>query len=330
MSFIYDDEALINNLVKCGQNFEKQFSKMAQVGPSPEQAKLGLSLLDDLENAPLPGEPIISSDLPGSSDLIDMQLESLGTLIRFLALSKIMVNYKRIAFEKNDPQAPKNDKSYELYSLSANAFFAAENQDIPQFDFYINKDLLQQYLVSLQATAHKDENKFLENRLKGLIDEARKNGIKIDPNYKPPAKPGEKPAADPAAAQNLAIALDSLLRLLPLHRDVIDFTRIGDFFTEYKKFLSSSDPTMAASTQANIAEAERLISTARGMTVPEKTAIPMNTSYDQISYSLGKDWPRKFLPYIEELQRIVTLTGDVINQLYIKYGMSRSVSDPRV
>jgi hypothetical protein len=361
MSFIYDDKKLINDLIKSGLESEARIkiSQNIKPGPFPENpfaagqplassgpsappvskgddataatyANIALKLLDEIERAATPGEPTISSNLPGSADLIDMQLESLGTLIRFLALSEIMVDFKRIAFKKDDPQAPKNNRAYELYSLSANAFFAPQNQDIPQFDFYINKDLLQQYLVSLQATAHKDENKFLENRLKILIDEARKNGIKIDPNYKPPGKPGEKPGEKPGTqpgAQNIKVALMPLLQLLPLSRDRIDFVRINNFFKKYNEFLATF-PDTSSPVATNIAEGERLIAKAMELTVPQQQFILIsNSSMDKISFMLGPDWKRKYLGFIETLKRVVTATGSIIAQLYNNYGEDARARD---
>jgi hypothetical protein len=355
MSFIYSDKNLLADLIKYGQEDPRNpipkdpYAKDPKIHPELNQPAMavapptnqmkteadisafGLQLLDDLENVATPGEPTISTNKPGSADLIDMQLESLGSLIRFLALSEIMVNYKRIAFGKEDAQAPKDDKSYEFYSLATNAFFAAQNQDIPQFDFYINKELLKQYLVSLQATAHKDQNTFLENRLRILIGEANKNGIKVDPNYKPPVKPGEKPGEKPGdkpgekpgtqpGSQSFDAALMQLLQLLPLSRDRIDFTRINNFLTKYNQFLATF-PSPSSAISANITEGQRLIAKAIEMTTPQQSFIlTSNSSMDKISFMLGADWKRKYLGFIETLKRVVTTTGSVIAQLYNNYG----------
>lgn len=179
MSFIHDDKNLINELVKHGLDFETKFSKMGQVTPPTNQAMVVLrSMLDSLADQ-LPGtkDPNAPSEIShekgfaeGDPQLTSMNLEGLGALTDFLAVNKITVDGQRISYPMNEDP---NSDDYQLYQLEPNAgLLEVEDRSRVTKGFFVNKDLLNKYLVSLQAQLQAKPNPVMGVQLRKIIQQA--------------------------------------------------------------------------------------------------------------------------------------------------------------
>lgn len=210
MPFIYDDSELINQLLRSALDFDFKFTKRGQaataVGNQNRAALLGhlKDLQDQLNPAgkdPSAGPTVSHEGEAGARAAIgSLQLESLGDLIKWLATSKITVDGKRVAFD-TDPQ----DESYTLYQLETHT---ATQQDCGQAPgrFYVNPELLQKYLVSLQAYEAQHPNLPMQVQLQARIQDANQElGLNINSNYKIP----EKALPDNAVLDNLPKILNT-------------------------------------------------------------------------------------------------------------------------
>jgi hypothetical protein len=207
MSFIYQDKHLIEKLLNSALDFESRFTKQGQdAAAATEQARSALlTQLTDLQNqlsqnaAPTDTTQVAHQ---GGSDqrqsLGSSQLESLGDLIKWLATSQIVINGKRIAFD-TDP----NDDAYTPYQLETHTATPAQRGQAPG-RFFVNPDLLKQYLVSLQAYESQHNNIPMQVQLRALVQDANQElGLEVSQNYKAP----EKALPD-------ATVLDSLPKIL--------------------------------------------------------------------------------------------------------------------
>lgn len=179
MSFIYDDPKLISQLVKHALDFETKFTKEGQAA---NQDLITLrALLDGLANE-LPGtkEPGAPSEIshekgpadpdPSDPKLTSINLEGLGALTDFLMQNKITVDGQRVAYDIS--QDPGSD-DYQLYQLEPNAGLleVADRSQVTK-GFFVNKDLLNKYIVSLQAQLHSKPNPVMDVQLRKIVQQA--------------------------------------------------------------------------------------------------------------------------------------------------------------
>jgi hypothetical protein len=341
MSFIYDDKQLIEDLIKAGLDFDNTFSKKAQTTKlNPDQAKIALILLDNIENVVNPDEPIISSNLDKPEGLLDPYLEGIGALVRYVAANQLMVNGHRIAYDNINKPPAKDTAAYIPYELEANSFTGQwENQPTDRTlknTFFINKDLLINYLMSLQAESHKQKNKLLEFKLKTLIGEANRIfNIKIDPNYKPPTKPGsEEPGKEPGgkpgetpggqpASGGSSQSVKALVQMLPLQLDRIDFTRISRFFTALTNLMGAYSGPKSAEIKNNINNAMGVMQVTANMTANKDTVLSMRSSHEDVAMMLmsntGTPVGRAYVPFLWNMQNIIVSTAAVVENFYIMY-----------
>lgn len=193
MSFIYDDQNLIDQLLGHGLDSEFKLSKRAQA--VNQDYAIVRSLIDSLQqqlpHVGDPSAPAISHEenaTGAAPRLTSINLESLGALVDFLATGKITIDGQRIAHHLNeDPQ----DDSYQLYRLEPNAgLLEVQDRTKVERGFFVNKDLLNKYIVSLQAQMQKTPNPVMDVQLRKIIQQANTMlEAGLSEQYKEPAKP---------------------------------------------------------------------------------------------------------------------------------------------
>lgn len=332
MSFIYNDEKLINELLKSAIDFENRFLKKAQQaapGPAPDPQAVrnsaALKLLDNLEKSVDPDEPIISSTTD-EAKLYSYHVENLGALLNFVIQNGITVGYKPIAVEANP-----NDPSYVFYKLEGNAGFnESADRSRQTKGFYVNKDLLVQYIKSLQKIAHESGNEVMRVQLGSLIDQANNQlGTKIDPNYKPKEKPGqpEQPQQPGKPGQISSVEMEllkSLINNLPLQAESIDFTRIKYFCDTFEKLLQNSRHAEAPSILTNISNLKTAMENASQMT-SSKGDLRISTSgtwqdiKNQLASTVAGAVTSSYRPFLDNLSYIVTTAAALVDSLYAMY-----------
>lgn len=187
---LLDDKNLINKLLKAALDFESKFTKSGQDASvnKEQQSTIVRSMLDSLE------QELSSNDLGKVSyegfvakepELDVNNLIDLGSLVDFLSLNKITVGGQRIAYDEMENP---NNEAYSLYRLEHEAGLNEDLSRQPQkLGHYVNKDLLDKYLVSLQASMQKTPNPVLQAHLNQIIKQAKTLlGSKINEKYTPP------------------------------------------------------------------------------------------------------------------------------------------------
>lgn len=186
MSFILNDSDLIRQLLSHGQDFENRFTKQGQAAVDANAALN--QILTSLENQlhpelrPPSEGPVISTQSDSSQQLTPQALEDLGALAAFLAGAKITVNGKQPVMD-HDP----GEEGYRFYRLEGSSLFEDPNRDITKRGFWINPELLSQYLVSLQSQLTKKPNKILGKYIQHLISQSNDLlGTQVNPQYQAP------------------------------------------------------------------------------------------------------------------------------------------------
>lgn len=193
MSFILDDKDLIDQLVQHGLDFQAKFTKSGQVAAAGVNANTALQqVLDNLQEqiTPAPKDPNaseISTESNQPVQLTSAALESLGSLVQFLASNKVTMNGQRIAYDQQED--PKNE-SYQLYRLEpAAGYLEVADRTKVTNGFFVNADLLVKYVVATQGLETKKPNDVLRVQLGSIITQAnRLLGTKISNTYKEPEK----------------------------------------------------------------------------------------------------------------------------------------------
>ena len=205
MSFIYDDQNLINQLIKIGLNKNAQglpapeTEQQTQANTSLMQANTSLiKLINGLQAHIKPAAKGIiyhEGDVTNRPSVNVTSLESLGDLIRFLSNNKIIMDGKRIAYDTDDPKPQGND--YKFYSPETHTYGEGMRGDAKK-GFYINPELLKSYVSYLQSYNAKNPQPVMDMQLKGIVREINTSmNLGMDENYK------EKDA--PAFADNTVL-----------------------------------------------------------------------------------------------------------------------------
>lgn len=205
MSFIYDDENLISQLLIQAIEFEKKLNKQAQVAPNAKtnvefQNLLNLSdkLVDQLKSQfnPEPKDPN-ASDIKASSGngpkIAD--LNTLGNFLEYMVTNNVTVNNGRVVYAGSE-EPP--DKKVWLPINAERSVLAIESIDAEgkrtqlHADYYVHKDLIQRYLVNLSSQipkADEETQKLMKALLGGLMETVNRIfRTKLTPDYKPPVE----------------------------------------------------------------------------------------------------------------------------------------------
>lgn len=344
MSFIYDDKDLINKLINSAIEFENRFSKKAQIKEtnapftpmkntgdvSGEKARAGIALrlLDSIEQTMSKSGNVTSN--VGNADLTSPDLENLGALLNFIVKNQIMVNYRRIAYDVSET---KPDDSYKLQNAETNPFFAQIGYHSQ--GFFVNPDLLHEYLLSLLATANEKQIATMQVQLKSLISESNsKLGLKTNPSGEDKKDEEEDlknaryfknaPPTPTSGAAATEKSIADVISELPLHPQHVDINKIQRFLDAYKQLAGNS--TYAASALSNIQAAEADI---REVQKYSSTAspFPLGADVDQADVMTFIDKANKqtsYASFLSALYQLVMSTANVIRHfstifaLYLK------------
>jgi hypothetical protein len=208
MSFIFDDQNLIEQLLSSGLQDELKFTKRGQAAAGATDANR-TTLLEHIKNLqdqlqpsgvvkdPNAG-PTISHN--GATALGSPQLESLGDLVQWLANNGSKVDGQVIAYVTK----PADDENYILYKLETHTNTPQQRGQDPA-GLYVNPNLLQKYIVSLQAEETQRPNAIFQKELSSLIEDANQAlGLNIPTQYQAP----EKVLPDAAIVDNVPQIID--------------------------------------------------------------------------------------------------------------------------
>lgn len=174
MSFIYDDKKLIEELIKSAQDFESKFVKKSQVtAPVSQQSKadyfnLAKKLVSNLEASLTPSPNDVSTLSDNPQPLTVNNANSLGNFLNFVADNQIVVGGKRVAYKKGDASKPQGNEYLPINGDMSSVVDMGDQGD--NAEFYVSKDLISKYLLSLQDLAQKNKNDILKIMVGKLIE----------------------------------------------------------------------------------------------------------------------------------------------------------------
>src|SRR5258708_108444 len=246
MSFIFEDSNLIDQLLVHGLEHELKFTKKGQAAASAaDQNRAALlahlkNLQDQLNPAgahrdPNAG-PVISHK--GDAALGSPQLESLGDLVQWLANNEAKVDGKVVAYSNK----PADTDDYTPYKLETHVSTPQQRGQEPGM-VYVNPELLQKYIVSLQANEAQRPNMLMQKQLGHIIQEANQAlGLNIAPTY----KASEKVLSDNAVLDNVPQVINIKQPIaagqIPLtYGDLKDATSFNAWLTKNNISLDEGD-----------------------------------------------------------------------------------------
>jgi hypothetical protein len=199
MSFIQQDQNLIDQLLKSALEFETKFTKQGQeAANNTQQATTALqtqikNLQDQINPSGVAKDPNATPTISHAGDastapeLKSENLEGLGALTSWLVNNAITVDGQRVAYDiRQDPKS----ENYQLYQLEPNAgLLEVQDRSKATQGYFVDPALLNKYLVSLQAYVAKNPNQPLQVQLTKIVQEANKDlGANIKEQYQAPEK----------------------------------------------------------------------------------------------------------------------------------------------
>jgi len=186
----YDNQELIDKLISI-----VGINKNAQGLPAPQNAQESdatnslLKLITGLQKSLSATDkrdprtaPVISheGDVTKKLSVNSTSLESLGDLIRFLSNNKIIVGGKRVVYAKEE-EKPQSDE-YKPYSPETHTYGPGMRGDA-NIEFYVNPELLKEYVSYLQSYNAKNPIPLMEMQLKSIVGEINSDkdfGVSVD------------------------------------------------------------------------------------------------------------------------------------------------------
>ena len=282
MSFIYENQWLLEDLIKIGQG--RTLDPTLNVSPEVAQINMALKLLDKVEKEFSPVDPNKPAEISTQSDqeakLTPQALENLGALVSFLSVNKITVNGKLPVYDSDPGQ-----EGYQMYKLQGGSVtIPDQNRETPGTPFWINPELLSAYLVSLQAQEAQKPNRVLETYLGSLIQETNKMlGTKVNLKYQAfkETKPGQQQGQQLSQQQGIGqqqgqgqeiASVSDLAAMTPFNSEFIDFNQILLFVSKYLTLAgsrigqqgTSSLQQEAAQMQKSMGMAQNILNTGGG------------------------------------------------------------------
>jgi len=199
MSFIYDDDKLVLDLLKSAVEFELKFNKRGQVAPNAKinaeyQNYLNLStkLVEQLKTQYFPQEKdpnAIKSD--GQTGPVVADMNTLGNFFDYILKNNITVGNQKIVYAEGENPPNRNwlPVDAEQSKLLVETVDQEGNRKALVGAYHVNKDLLSKYLVKLSAQLNqeKDEEtkRFMRSMLAGIMEKV--NAVfrtKLTPDHK--------------------------------------------------------------------------------------------------------------------------------------------------
>lgn len=206
MSSIFDDDKLLAELIKSAVDHEVKFNKNGQMAADPSvnvayrnYLTLTQKLADQLKNVYFPKAPdsaVISTGTGKEAALGVPDLASLGNFLDFIVNNQITVDGKRVALGAGE-QNPDPRQYLPVTAEQIKFMMETENQqgERSQFqaDYYVSKDLLVKYVVSMLRDTNKQDQRsqqFIKAMLGArLQDINRVFKTNLTTDYKEPEKP---------------------------------------------------------------------------------------------------------------------------------------------
>lgn len=348
MSFIYEDDNLIMNLLKLAQVAQAPATPAPAVPKAPaqeadllppDQQKIQLEkakqLVKNLQTQ-LNGGVVFTAERD-DADVHAKNLVNLEALLYFLQYNGIKYNTQDIVIKADIATLGGMQETPE------HAAYAEKLKKSGYFDYpappakpvyYVLKEGLEKYLRDLQAK----NNPVLNAYISRLIDEVNnvfKFGLSKDPAVAPTElkdneghnwkgvltmHPAKDPKEQPTAQKNLQQSLAELVENLPLGRDDINFERMNAFFDLYAKLIASN-PDKAATAMDDIARARAAIAQVQSLT-NDKIFRPIGTlNADDVMHWLKPGTPATaYATLLNGLRQSVTNAAKVVSDFYYAFG----------
>lgn len=355
MSFIYEDDNLIMDLLKLAQTAKSVVppTPAAPKAPAaeadllpPDQQKIQLEkarqLVKNLQTQ-LGGGAVFTAERD-DADVHAKNLVNLEALLYFLQYNGIKYNGLDIVV-KADLATLGNIKETEELAASK-AARADQLKKSGYFDFpappakpvyYVLKEGLEKYLRDLQAKNNPVLNAYI-SRLIDAINNTLKFGL--DKNLKDPTvlkddqgrpwkgvitvHPSEDAKEQQSKQKSLEQSLSDLVNNLPLARDDINFERMNTFFDLYAKLITTTDEATkakAAFAMDDIARARAAIAQAQSLT-NDKIFRPIGSlnADDVMNWLKPGTSATAYAPLLNALRQAVTNAAKVVSDFYYAFG----------
>lgn len=362
MSFIYEDDKLIYELIKSAVEFKTKFNKSGQLAADPavnveykNYLNLSSKLADELwqQYSPKEKDP---SEISASQDagMTISDMTTLGNFFDFIANNQVTVGGDRVVYFANDAPPNLDKKKWlpvdaEQSKLLMESVDQSGNRKPTEGSYYVNKDLLSTYIVSLSAMIGKEEaeaQKMMKALLGGIVEKI--NTIfktNLTTNYVPPtakttpkvdvAGGGEEPHATPtpvggaAGEQSQLEIIKNLADALPLDVDTIDFARITWWINEYKKIMNASKNEGRQSADlAAISGITTHMAQATALTIDSKQNFNLSgTDSSTVESWIKPPAPEKYLSFLYHLRSVLESTANLLNNFYAAYVRKVSPQD---
>jgi hypothetical protein len=241
-SFIYDDQDLINELIKLAQDLPapRENVELPEAQTAQNPITNLLKLINGLQshiNPQREGVIYHEGDVTNRPSLTSTNLESLGDLLRFLSSSKIIMDGKRIAY--NSDEEKQVGQGYKFYSSETHTYSEPMRGDANK-GFYINPELLRSYVVYLQSYNANNPQPGMDIMLKSLISEINKSLNLGMQDYKQQAAPV---LADNTVLDNTPKDFNGTTADLAMNGPVeLNYGNVKDL-NEFRKWMSGNQIT---------------------------------------------------------------------------------------
>lgn len=206
MSFIYDNEKLLSDLIKSAVDHEVKFNKNGQLAADPtvnvefrNYLTLTQKLAEQLRDKyfPKPSDTSVISTGTGKDAPMGVpDLASLGNFLDFIVNNQITVDGKRVAYGAGE-QNPDPRQYLPVTAEQIKFMMETESQQGErgqfQADYYVSKDLLVKYVVSMLRDTSKQDDRsqqFIKAMLGARLQDINKVfRTNLTTDYKEPEKP---------------------------------------------------------------------------------------------------------------------------------------------
>lgn len=187
MSFIYDDENLIFDLLKSLAADVDKRVKNGQLATDPNvnmeyknYLNLSNKLVDGLQQNyfPAPADPNSAEvSAPADADMKIYDMNSFGNFLQFIAKNQVAVNGQRVAYLNTEQ--PPDKKKWLPVDAERSLFVETQNEQgdrsAVQGEYFVNRDLLSKYMASLSEKISKEEpevQRMMKTLLGGLVEKS--------------------------------------------------------------------------------------------------------------------------------------------------------------
>lgn len=205
MSFIYDNNKLLAELIKSAVDHEVKFNKHGQIAADPSvnaefrnYLTISQKLAEQLQNTYFPrasDSAVVSTGTGKDAALAVKDLASLGNFLDFIVDNQITVDGKRVAYGAGE-QNPDPDQYLPVTAEQIKFMVETQNQQGNraqlQADYYVNKNLLVSYVNSMLRDISKKDDRaqqFIKAMLGARLEDInRVFKTKLTTEYKEPEK----------------------------------------------------------------------------------------------------------------------------------------------